>query len=210
MLRADIINKVRVKLDEITTSDQDVIVAFEEHVKPIDKLIDELLDIALTDVMMECPLSLVPMATTIGTLVRNPDLDEGIFQVPPDFLRLVDFKLTSWKYPIYDFLPTTDPSFLLQNNDFTRGGVSKPKAFWIYDSVVRVIPVLALDEVDTWEYVARLSSVEDASEKLVEALTWYVAAQVYQIMGLTDSMTLAKQGLIDYYNRHTYVRTGFA
>lgn len=127
--RAQIIDKVLAKLDEITVFD-------EAQEVPTVSLVDKLLDESTIGMLRHAPLHMLS-PVKINTESIEDDIhfkitdvpvgnEYGYFLLPEDFLRLFSFKMVSWRRPVTEAITEQDKRYLDQFNPFTMGGVVKP------------------------------------------------------------------------------------
>lgn len=145
MTRDQLIESVQTKLDEKSPFDepQTFIAAAGDSsydkVKPIKMYIEDLLDEAANDCLRVLPLTLVgadvkkqsypaaPITNGVGTIVLQDNAGSNITY----YLRLVRVKATNWKKEVTSFITSSDPLYLLQQDENTRGKLCKPVVAWV-------------------------------------------------------------------------------
>ena len=72
MNRAEIINKVKTRIDEVSSSDSLIVDVGIEDNKPIDEIIDEVLDGSILEILSSTPLHYLPVKKAdITTSVKS-------------------------------------------------------------------------------------------------------------------------------------------
>jgi len=128
MTRADIILKVKARIDELSPFSS-------EELNPSIELIDSLLDDSDTEIRRKVPVHLVdPAIFDASSPIDNGD-GTGYIPLPSDFLRLHSFKMAEWAVTLNQPISESSPKYPLQKNTVTRGGVVKPVIVirWGYD-----------------------------------------------------------------------------
>ena len=134
MTRAEYIQAVKVKLEEISPFDEpDSFIASSDGsantVKPIISYIDKSLDEAAQDCLKSLPLSLLhkDISYQDGNMIISRR-GVGVITDIDSTWRLVRFRHPALKRDITAFITSQDPLYLLQQNKYTRGGIAKPVA----------------------------------------------------------------------------------
>lgn len=132
MTRQQLIDAVKVKLEEISPFDEpESFIADGDDAANTDKPIISYIDKSLDEAAHNC-LNSLPLTLLHADMVR-----EGIgFQIDHNGVgliypyssqnRLVRFRQKALKRAITSFITTEDPLYLLQQNNWTRGGIAKP------------------------------------------------------------------------------------
>lgn len=118
MERTSIIQKVNLKLDEITPYDSGEIINTS--------FIDEILDNAVKTLKLKLPLHLcnpISMGISNGNALSG---GAGYVELPDDFLRLASFKMEEWERAVSIPIREEDPLYGLQQNSILKGGTKKP------------------------------------------------------------------------------------
>lgn len=127
--RADLIKKVKVKLEELSPFDEpsSLLAIPNNDIKPIQSYIDETLDKSFDDVLLSVPLHAI--RTTINDYTPTFTLKDGVgyCPVPDDFLRLYTVAFPEWRRDVKLYItPTTSDTYNLQRNKYTCGKYEKP------------------------------------------------------------------------------------
>lgn len=118
MTRAEIIEKVKQKLDEVQ--------AYDAYATGGVNLIDKFLDEAAETVLNLLPLHLIPPSDFSDQSQDARSDGSGLIQLPDDFLRLSSFKLAEWDRAVTVPISKSNPKYNLQKNTVTRGKPFKP------------------------------------------------------------------------------------
>lgn len=129
MTREELINKVVVKLEEVSPFEHDedlLAISYtpESNVKPIRTYIDQTLDEACNDVLSIIPLHLIRPTDFLqkAKIVAS----ENYVVLPYDFLRLYAFRFSEWEREVCIPITTTNPQYKFQWNIYTCGKPTKP------------------------------------------------------------------------------------
>lgn len=193
MTRSEIIQRVLIKLDEVTE--------FEEHDDVIEATVDSLLDESANDLLMVLPYPLLPLLeleTTSLTQMGTGDYTNsyGYIPLPDDYLRLGQLKMQEWERPVFYAYPDGSAIAQKQQNPILRGGVSKPvcvysgvtkgKRLYYYSLPAGTDPHV----VDTAVYVKR-HEADMLDGELIQPLTWQCVANTAQVMNMPNVQQLA-------------------
>lgn len=84
------------------------------------------LDEAVRWVVKNAPINALGEGVDHST---EEQVEDGKFSLSTFFLRLLEFKLASWKVPVFNAYPQGHPKYWQQQNPALRGGVSRPLVF---------------------------------------------------------------------------------
>ena len=129
---ADIVSDVRVILD-YNRVDTPLVTAGETAGLDVDDLIEGNIVTAARDVMLEAPTELLGSGSSFSTnnaYSYGTDLG-GYVILPHDFLRLLSFKMSDWRYAVHEALPATSPEYAQQGSKHAgiRGNYQRPTCF---------------------------------------------------------------------------------
>lgn len=195
MDRERIISRVRLKMEEASPLSQGEVIE--------DPTIDEILDETVKELLLTLPKHLIPstaittdISGSMGNVVPVDD-KTGYIVLPADFLRLVALKMECWHRPVTEPMGEDHPDYILQRNQYTRGGCAKPKAVIRWDATAgaKVLEYYSVTDlnahlVERADYIAS-TEAENLDDTLIDPLTWLVVAKVFQIMG-EEEATQAK------------------
>lgn len=138
MTRAELIELVLTKLDEKSPFDepQSFIAAdgdpSYDKVKPIKVYVDDLLDEAANDCLRMLPLSLVGKDVK-HEAISDITVTNGVAEIAllHGYVRFVRVRANGWKKDVTSFITSSDPLYLLQQDENTRGKLCKPVAAFV-------------------------------------------------------------------------------
>lgn len=194
MTKIEIIRRVKVLMEELTPFDDGLIV-LNSDVKPIESYIEEMLQPSCNKMLKTCPIHLTtPKALPTSRLIGRTDNNRviGTLTLPADFIRLHTFKMKLWERPIHRLISVENPDYILQQNPFTRGGNAKP-VMVNKSGTIEIYTYSVGDRVDTALYIPRVDMDEqyiELSDRLMDALCYLTASEVYAIFGnpLSDKL----------------------
>ena len=193
MLRSELINRVKIKLDEYSPTD--VALPFDNYVGP-------LLDESARDLLERGPLRLI-IPTSIplaGVLYLN---DKSYIPVPADYVRLYEIKYPLWKRSVRVAISRENPLYQVQENEFLKGGYGRPNVAIVETSVNggSVMKYLECSKVVDPEGIGltpiatyvKTDVAENLNDQLADALTWLCTAKVFGVLGYGDKAGLAME-----------------
>jgi len=201
MTRQDIIDKVLVRMKEVTPFDEGIVILSPE-VETILNYIEGYLQASCDELLMICPLSLtipvsfptsgIPLTLTGFTSVTDNGKKIGTLTIPSDFLRLHTFKISSWERPVHRPISIDNPQYEFQFNPFTRGGNAKPVIVKNKDLKIFTFDIDATPEIYTYVPKINLDDIK-LNEKLVDPLVCLISANVYSQYGHPQSKVMMDQ-----------------
>lgn len=212
MSRTELIEGVKAKLEEISPFDepQSFIAAGDagyDRVKPILLYIDQTLDESAKYCLMNLPLSLLSQDIIHDIMSASID-KKGVGHIGhSEDSRLIRVRAELWQRDCTSFITTSDALYLIQQNRFTRGGVSKPIV--VYNPEQSELELFSFpafanettQEIELWHipfYAAsdgelRLRSAESISSPIYDYIILVCAAQVLDIMGNKEQAAVLRQ-----------------
>lgn len=190
MTRDEIINSVKLRIDELTPIDGLVVDVGLEEDKPIDAFISGLLDECAIDVLMHVDISRIDVKSLNADSIGHDD-GSGHVALPDDFIRLAKFKMTEWQRPVYEF--ATGALAHRQHNIYTRGGISKPVCVMGHRGGKRVLEYYSVKKnhtIEDFQYVPRMKA-EDLNNDVLNVLIWICASKVLTIVGKINEANAA-------------------
>ncbi len=117
----DMVRDVRVAID-MNRSDDPLILEADSPTLELDEIIFASLADAVRLVEMEAPLSLLGSGHDFGgcDTYLGPH-GKGFVILPPDFLRLVAFRMSDWRRTLFSAISEDEPAYALQSSRF--GGI---------------------------------------------------------------------------------------
>jgi hypothetical protein len=209
--RLALINYVKSKIDELIPEGEGVQFNVESEPNigdPYDLFINSILDEAAKKTLMSAPIHYIePTDASSQTVTPDAGGDKiGYIVLPDNFLRLISLKMTDWEREVNEAITTYNPLYKLQRNQYVRGGVAKPVAAFnwkvITGTPTRVLEYYSIDTNHTIEkflYVPE-TVAEEVQSSLQDALTWFCASDILQIIEMYDASQRAEAKALATYN----------
>lgn len=178
MERAGIINKVKIKMDELTPDG--VALPFEELIGPT-------LDDCAKEIQVKAPLHLLaPTAIpSTGTKYVN---NKSYIPVPTDYIKLYEMKYPLWKRSVRRAVLPEDPAYASRENEYLTG-YARPFVAIVNTTVATAASkyfecskVLDSATPDIATYV-KIAKPEELNDLLVDALAGLCASKIFGILG---------------------------
>jgi hypothetical protein len=199
MTRAEIIDKVRKRMDEFAPFDAaPMLLGSNEAMQPVGYQIEDVLDICTDFILQNAPLRCVK--STIPSQPPTATITDRVARVllPSDFIRLNTIRFSDWYVPVHVFTEYNSRMAELQRFKYTRAGGRKPVAVLNENDGDRILECYTTDGTLTeFAYVA--SSHFDATDKDImnddatDLLLSHVAAKVYNRLNEADFEKIAIQ-----------------
>lgn len=186
MNRTALINQVKSKIDELSPSTAMIVDVGQEDSKPIDTIIGDLLDESAKEVLLKAPIHRLPATSSANVATADAgDSTIGTIDVPTDFLRLVELKMTQWKRPVTELQQQGSKIAERQYNKYLRGGTVKPVAVLSHRAAKLIIEYFSVETVHTVERFLYIKKdvAENIPEILQDALCWICASRVLSVFG---------------------------
>jgi hypothetical protein len=206
MKREEYIQAVLVKLEEVSPYNDiaDGLIAVvgdstARKVKPIATYIDECLDEACCDMLQVLPLHMLS-TDVIEDTSEATCTNRGVMLIPIgcDFLRFVRFHQDELYRDIYHLISQESQSYLLQQNEFTRGGRIKPVAARVGCDSDSMIEVYSFPDDKsrryTLHYIPR-KKAEQIHSPISEFIVLKAAIMVLGIFGQRDEVAILTEEL---------------
>jgi hypothetical protein len=201
MTRQEYINKVKVKLDEVSPFDEPLtFIAADgdssyDKVKPIVNYIDELLDNATQFCLRVLPLSL--LSADVEKKEEELTVSNKIGEIKGYAdRRLCRVRVADWKRDVTHFFTSEDANYLIQQNEHTRSGIAKPSVFYVaeedhlelysfsYETTTNSALVWSIDT---------LKRTEDVESNISDFIALKCAQLVLDVLGSTNSAIMEKE-----------------
>lgn len=125
---------------------------------------------------------------------------EGKFSLSNYFLRLLEFKLASWKVSVTDTYSQSHPKYWQQQNPALRGGISRPMVFLAKgETELEVFPNNGTVEVfRTFDMAADAdghytdSAYSNYPDKLLDVTAWKTAELIFSTMQDANGVSIAQ------------------
>ena len=199
MTREELIKKVALKMDEISSSDDVIVPVNAGDNNPLYTQINNLLNESINDVLTKAPIYRINNRVTelgTATLENTPDKNRkvAVFSVPSDFIRLVSITHTDFQRPIVDLAIEGDDVDKRQHNRHLIAKCAKPVGVIGRAASGRVIRCYSLEKDETIPptglYIERYDSdkrdttVEvGLDDYLIDIVSWTCAGRVFSAQG---------------------------
>lgn len=161
---------------------------------------------AVIKVFASAPAYLLEQTDAREILVPK-QLQDGSGEVvlPDDMLKMTLFRMQGWKRAVTRFIDEGHPAAELQNNIYSRGGVSKPVALITNNgSGSRVLryyslpPEVRIHKIEEALYVKfpDFSEPLEINELLLPSVTYSAAAMVYEITGEIERAAIMERRVV--------------
>jgi len=195
MDRTALINSVKSKIDEISSSDALVVDVGLEDNNPIDTIIDGLLDECAKEVLLKAPIHRLTVTSSTATATPDTVVTQiGTIPLPADFVRLVELKMADWTRPVTELYSSGSPIALKQSNKWLRAKWNKPVAVLsnrkvtagnppvvTNPAVIEYYSIKSSHAISRFMYIKK-EVAENMPEWLQDALCWICASKVLAIL----------------------------
>jgi len=198
MTRQQIIDRVKVKMEEVTPFDDGLAILLSE-VKPMVSYIEEYIQSSCDQILMICPLHLttpttIPLSDVLFKSVLDNKRQVGTLTLPDDFIRLHTFKMKGWERPVHFPINTENPQYKEQFNTWGRGGNAKPIIVRNSDTLsIYTFDVDSKPEIHLFVKRIDTSGNIEINEKLVEPLCSLIAANVLGVFGSSQQKVMMQE-----------------
>lgn len=188
MNRQALIERVKIKVDEYTPSDEGVY-------HPLDAYIDPILDESAKSILRELPIERIPIEqfplTAFSDFVYYQIID-----LPESVMRIASVKMPLWERAVTTFYPEGSKEAAMQGNVVTRGTMHRPvviqsRAF--VDGHVTRLACYGCPSATpeaTIVMVVNEKKPEEIPNELIEPLVTHTAAKVCQAVERDKSYQL--------------------
>lgn len=193
MDRQELIRKVALKMDEISSSDDVIVSVGIDDNNPLYTQIDSLLNESVNDMLMKAPIyrlynHINTVASSRPTTVNS--IKVGIIEVPADFLRFASIEDKAFKRPIVTLAVEGDDVDKRQHNKHIVAKKTKPVAVIGNDATKkRIITCYSYGLADTpsptMQYIKRYDGNTTLDDYQIDIATWICAGKVFATQGDT-------------------------
>lgn len=200
MTREELIKKVALKMDEISSSDDVIVPVGTGDNNPLYTQINDLLNESVNDVLLKAPIyrlqnqveKLPDDSIKTGEIFGNTRR-VAVLSISDDFIRLVSITDALFERPIVDLSIEGDAIDKKQHNRFLVAKHSKPVAVLANSAEGRKITCYSYDASDkvtpTVLYIKRYDNDRDTSaetdldEYMTDVVSWVCAGKVFFAQG---------------------------
>lgn len=191
MTRQELIRKVALKMDEISSSDDVIVPVGIDDNNPLYTQIDGLLDESVNEVLMKAPLYRLHnhiVSTSLSRAATANGAKVAVIDVPEEFLRLVSIIDNAFQRPIVELAVEGDDVDKRQHNKFLMAKTAKPVAV-ISNSAAqgRIITCYSYgadgQPAPVLNYIKRYDDEQNLDEYQIDVVTWVCAGKVFSVQG---------------------------
>lgn len=194
MTREELIKKVALKMDEISSSDDVIFNVTASDNNPLYTQIDDLLNESVNEVLLKAPIyrlqSSITTETKSVTVPTGSTRQPAAIDVPSGFLRFVSISSTLLNRPVTDLAVEGDIVAKMQRNVFLMGKSDKPvgvisndgKKIYCYSFASGSNPSI------TFNYIKRYTNKNasgdvNLDEYATDIVSWVCAGKVFAARG---------------------------
>lgn len=199
MTREELIKKVALKMDEISSSDDVIVPVNASDNNPIYTQINALLNESVNDVLTKAPIyRLQNHVTSLDSGYEVKEIFNGtrkvaIITVPEDFIRIASISDEAFQRPIVDLAIEGDDVDKKQHNKFLVAKSAKPVAVIGRNATGgRIItcysygnetPALSFNYISRYNNESDTSAETDLDGYMVDVVSWVCAGKVFAAQG---------------------------
>lgn len=199
MTREELIKKVALKMDEISSSDDVIVQVNISDNNPLYTQINGLLNESINDVLTKAPIyriqnHVVSNSSSTTVKIFGNTRATAVFNVPEDFIRLASITDTAFQRPIVDLAIEGDSIDKRQHNKFLVAKSAKPVAvigrnksggrtITCYSYDLDATPAPAMLYVKRYEGSIDPSTEIDMDSYLIDIISWVCAGRVFAAQG---------------------------
>lgn len=202
MTREELIKRIALKMDEISSSDDVITPVGTGDNNPLYTQINNLLNESVNDVLMKAPVHRIQNQVvclsgenfSINTIFGgNRERKVAVAALPEDFIRLVQISEETFQRPIVDLSMEGDDVDKSQHNRFLVAKSAKPVAVIGRSENGRTITCYSFDPSHTPSpsllYIKRYDNERDTSkdtdlnEYMIDIVSWVCAGKVFSTRG---------------------------
>lgn len=204
MTREELIKKVALKMDEISSSDDVIVPVHTGDNNPLYTQINNLLNESVNDVLMKAPLYRIHSHVVEAELKSGDDnlsitniFDDyrkiATISVPSDFIRFVSISDDAFQRPVSELAMEGDTMDKRQHNRHLVAKYAKPVAVMGSNSSGRIITCYSYETDATpnlsFLYVKRYNNDEVATAEtdldgyMIDLVSWVCAGKVFAAQG---------------------------
>ena len=198
MTREELIKKVALKMDEISSSDDVQVPVVESDNNPLYTQINYLLNESVNDVLMKAPIFRIQKQIATIKEYKEKELFNKtrkavVFAIPNNFLRLVSITDSIFQRPIVDLALEGDDIDKRQHNKFLVAKYAKPiaiigqgstgKTITCYSYDIDYAPNPSLNYIKRYEQDLDYFSDTNLDGYLTDIVSWLCAGKVFAAQG---------------------------
>jgi len=174
MNRTEIVNKVKIKMNEISPFDSSGDIVNNTFV-------DDLLNESTRTILLSAPKKILPITKDDTTTSSDNGDGTGTITLPSNYLRFVELKMKQWKRSVTKLISVDSREYKKQFNKYTRGGTAKPKVAELGDEL-EYFSVKDDHSIDYFKYVKNEVPENLSNQNLLDAITWQCAGDCFIVL----------------------------
>lgn len=200
MTREELIKRVALKMDEISSSDDVIVPVNASDNNPLYTQINSLLNESVNEVLMKAPtyrlqsqIASISNITTKTIFTGDYERVIAVATIPEDFIRIASINEESFQRPIVDLAIEGDNTDKRQHNKFLVAKSAKPVAVLGRSGTGRTITCYSFDKgytkLPTILYIKRYDNDSDTFAEtdldgyLTDIVSWVCAGKVFAAQG---------------------------
>lgn len=198
MTREELIKKVALKMDEISSSDDVIVPVNASDNNPLYTQINNLLNESVNDVLTKAPIyrlnqHIEKIESSTYISLFNNTRKAAVINVPDDFIRIASITDALFQRPIVDLAIEGDDVDKVQHNRHLVAKHAKPVAVIGNGESGRVIKCYSYDSAENPSpamfYIKRYDKDRDTSaetdldEYMIDIVSWVCAGRVFAAQG---------------------------
>lgn len=209
MTREELIKRIALKMDEISSSDEIVVPVGTGDNNPLYTQINYLLNECVNDVLMKAPIYRLQSHISSSTDSNSQSIFNGarivaVITVPTDFLRLVSITDNSLQRPIVELAEEGDDKAKKQHNRHLVAKTAKPVGVISNGSIGRTITCYSFDSTPspTLTYIKRYNGEKDTTaeteldEFMIDVVSWVCAGRVFAAQGDINKSKICEENAL--------------
>ena len=198
MTREELIKRIALKMDEISSSDDVIVPVGTSDNNPLYAQINNLLNESVNEVLMKAPLHRLYSQTAVAkssipSYSESPQRRIATISLPDDFLRFVSISDSLFQRPIVELATEGDIIASRQYNKHLVAKNAKPVAVLMAKNNHRQIVCYSYSQTETPNpslyYIKRYdndrdtASETDLDEYMIDIVSWVCAGKVFASQG---------------------------
>lgn len=200
MTREELIKKVALKMDEISSSDDVIVPVNASDNNPLYTQINNLLNEAVNDVLMKAPIYRIQSQVVSMDVsncetkgIFNNTRQKAVISVSDEFLRLVSISDDKFQRPIVDLAFEGDEIDKKQHNRFLVAKNAKPvavigntvngRAISLYSYHPNDVPNPSVLYIKRYNNDSDTKADTDLDDYMIDVVSWACAGRVFSAQG---------------------------